>query len=109
MRIILRPFQILYCVYALATFVALMIPVFIWALIVSSFGRIKGGNLIYAAVKIWADIWFPLIFIYHRNIYLENHDPEASYIFVSNHISYLDSAIIPKTFRHPIRPLGKIE
>ena len=109
MRIILRPFQILYCIYALATFVALMIPVFIWALIVSSFGRIKGGNLIYAAVKIWADIWFPLIFIFHRNIYLEKHDPEASYIFVSNHISYLDSAIIPKTFRHPLRPLGKVE
>jgi 1-acyl-sn-glycerol-3-phosphate acyltransferase len=109
MRILLKPFHLIYVVYAFATFVALMIPVFIWALIVSSFGRIKGGNLIYAACKVWADIWFPLVFIFHRNIFLEKPDPEASYIFVSNHISYLDSAIIPKTFRHPLRPLGKVE
>ena len=29
--------------------------------------------------------------------------------FVANHISYLDSAILPKTFRRPVRPLGKVE
>src|SRR3712207_7881343 len=32
-----------------------------------------------------------------------------SCIFVSNHISYLDSAVIPKIFRKPVRPLGKVE
>ncbi|RYF87074.1 MAG: 1-acyl-sn-glycerol-3-phosphate acyltransferase, partial [Chitinophagaceae bacterium] len=30
-------------------------------------------------------------------------------IFVANHISYLDSAVLPKTFRRPVRPLGKVE
>ena len=34
---------------------------------------------------------------------------DQSYIFVINHISYLDAAVIVKTFRRPVRPLGKVE
>ncbi len=109
MRILLKPLQILYVLYAFAVFVALMIPVFIWSLLVLPFGKIKGGNLIYFACMVWADLWFFLVFIYHRNIYLEKPQKNRSYIFVANHISYLDSAIIPKTLRHPVRALGKVE
>ena len=109
MKILLKPFQILYVIYAFATFVALMILVFIWSLLVLPFGRIKGGNLVYYACVVWADIWFVLVFIFHKNIYVEKPKKDQSYIFVANHISYLDSAIIPKTFRHPVRPLGKVE
>jgi 1-acyl-sn-glycerol-3-phosphate acyltransferase len=57
----------------------------------------------------WADCWFPLIFIWHKKIYETPHDKTKSYIFVSNHSSYLDAAIIPKAYRQPIRPLGKVE
>lgn len=109
MRLLLKPFHFLYVCYAFLMFVALMIPVFIWSLAVLPFGRIRGGNLVYAACKVWADIWFFLVGIRHRNIFYEAIDPEQSCIFVSNHISYLDSAIIPKTFRRPVRPLGKVE
>ena len=109
MRILLKPLQFLYVVYAFTVFVALMIPVFIWSLLVLPLGRIKGANLVYYACTVWADLWFFLVFIYHRNIYIEKPRKDQSYIFVANHISYLDSAIIPKTFRHPIRPLGKVE
>jgi 1-acyl-sn-glycerol-3-phosphate acyltransferase len=109
MRILLKPLQTLYVLYAFVTFVALMIPVFIWSLLVLPFGRIKGGNLVYAACIVWADIWFALVFIFHKNIYVEELKKDQSYIFVANHISYLDSAIIPKTFRHSVRPLGKVE
>jgi len=109
MRILLKPFQLLYVIYAFVLFVALMIPVFIWALLVLPLGRIRGGNLVYYGCIVWADIWFALVFIFHRNIYLEELKKNQSYIFVSNHISYLDAALIPKTFRHSIRPLGKIE
>ena len=109
MRILLKPFQFIYVLYAFITFVALMIPVFIWALLVLPFGRIKGGSLIYYACVVWADIWFALVFIFHRNIFIQSLAKDQSYIFVSNHISYLDSALIPKTFRTPVRPLGKVE
>jgi 1-acyl-sn-glycerol-3-phosphate acyltransferase len=109
MRILVRPFQLLYVLYAFALFVVLMIPVFIWSLLVLPFGKIKGGNLVYYACVVWADIWFLLVFIRHKNIYVEKPGEDQSYIYVANHISYLDSAIIPKTFRHPVRPLGKVE
>lgn len=109
MRILLKPLQLLYVIYAFVTFVALMILVFVWGLLVLPFGRIKGGNLIYYGCIVWADVWFALVFIFHKNIYVEALKKNQSYIFVANHISYLDSAIIPKTFRHPIRPLGKVE
>jgi 1-acyl-sn-glycerol-3-phosphate acyltransferase len=109
MRILLRPFQIIYVIYAVLTFVVLMIPVFIWSLLVLLFFRSRGSNLVYYGCIVWADIWFVLVFIWHKNIFVERLRKGQSYIFVSNHISYLDSAIIPKTFRHPVRPLGKVE
>ena len=109
MRFFLKPFQILYVIYAFVLFVALMIPVFIWSICVLSWGRIKGGNLTYSACIAWADTWCALAFIFHKNIYLEKPKKGQSYIFVANHISYLDAALIPKTFRHSIRPLGKVE
>lgn len=109
MRLLLKPFQILYVLYAFALFIVFMIPVFLWALSVSAMGRIRGGNLLYEAIKLWADLWFPLVFIRHRNIYEEPLKKHKSYIYVSNHISYLDSALIPKVWRKPVRPLGKVE
>ncbi|MFL5808052.1 MAG: lysophospholipid acyltransferase family protein [Flavisolibacter sp.] len=109
MRFLLKPFHLLYVIYAFVTFVVLMIPVFIWSLVVLPFGRIRGGNLVYYGCIVWADIWFALVFITHKNIFVEKLQKDRSYIFVANHISYLDSAIIPKTFRRSIRPLGKVE
>ena len=109
MRFLLKALQIVYVIYAFVLFVSLMIPVFIWSLLVLPLGRIRGGNLVYYACIVWADIWFALVFIFHRNIYLEQLKKNQSYIFVANHISYLDAALIPKTFRHSIRPLGKVE
>ena len=58
---------------------------------------------------LWADLWFPLIFIWHKKIYETPHNKKKAYIFLSNHISYLDAAIIVKAYRQPIRPLGKVE
>lgn len=109
MRYLMAPLRALYVVYAFTLFFLLMIPVFVWALVVSQTGRIRGGNLVYRACMVWADVWFFLIFIRHQNIYKEEPDPGQSYIFVANHITYLDAAILPKVFRHPVRPLGKVE
>ncbi|MER3472052.1 MAG: 1-acyl-sn-glycerol-3-phosphate acyltransferase [Chitinophagaceae bacterium] len=98
-----------YSIYAIIWFVILMIPVFLWSLAVLPLGRIKSGNLIYKACVLWADVWFVLVFIRHKNIFIAPLEKHQSYIFVSNHISYLDAATIPKTFRKPVRPLGKVE
>ena len=71
MHILIRPFQLIYAVYAMISFVLLMIPVFIWGLLVLPFGRIRAGNLIYYACMVWADVWMAMVFIHHKNIYLQ--------------------------------------
>ncbi|GAA4327859.1 lysophospholipid acyltransferase family protein [Flaviaesturariibacter amylovorans] len=109
MRFLLKPFQLLYSLYAIVTFIALMIPVFVWALLVLLLGRGDRGNLIYPACTLWGDVWFVLIGVRHRNIYETNADRKAAYIYVSNHISYFDIPSLVKTFRRPVRPLGKAE
>ena len=101
--------QRLYFIYAAIVFVIFMIPVFLFAVVASFFGNIKGGNAIYHACMLWGDVWFFLVGIRHRNIYETPLEKGRSYIFISNHISYLDSPIIVKTFRQNIRPLGKVE
>ena len=58
---------------------------------------------------LWGDFWFFFIFIFHRNHYEQPLDKNKQYIFVGNHISYLDAPLIVKTLRRPIRALGKTE
>lgn len=86
-----------------------MLLLFPFMLIASMFGRITGGNMIYRLCMLWGDIWFPLIFIFHRNYYEQPLDKNKQYIFVGNHISYLDAPVIVKTLRRPARALGKTE
>ena len=86
-----------------------MLLIFPFVIMASFFGRIKGGNMTIRLCMLWADIWFPLIFIRHKKIYEVPHDKKKSYIFVSNHISYLDAAMLVKAYRQPFRPLGKAE
>lgn len=109
MQVILKPLQWIYCVYAQVLFIALMFLVFPAVILSSFFGRIRGGNMILRLCSFWADIWFPLIFIFHKKIYEAPHDRTRHYIFVSNHISYIDSAVLVKAYRQPVRPLGKVE
>lgn len=103
---LLKPF---YVVYALIIFLVIMLTITPLVVISSFFGKIKGGNLIYRWCMLWGDCWFFLIGIRHRNIYEVPHDCTKPYIFVANHISYLDAPVIVKTIRQPVRVLGKIE
>lgn len=99
----------IYSIYAFIIFLAIMLVLFPFSIIASFFGRIRGGNMMMRLCMLWADLWFFLIGMPHRRIYEAPLDKYKSYIFVSNHISYLDAAIIPKAIRQPVRPLGKVE
>lgn len=109
MHYLLKPIQWLYCIYAFLLFLVTMLLIFPFVIIASFFGIITGGNMIYRLCMLWGDIWFPLVCIFHRNLYETPHDKKKQYIFVANHISYLDAPIIVKTLRQPIRALGKVE
>jgi 1-acyl-sn-glycerol-3-phosphate acyltransferase len=102
----LRPF---YCIYAFGTFIVCMLLVIPLVVIASFFGKVRGGNFIYRLCSYWSDVWFFLIGIRHRNMYEYPHDNTKQYIFVANHISYLDAPVIVKTIRQKVRALGKAE
>ena len=85
----------------------LLTPVVI---IASFFGKVKGGNIIYNICRVWADAWLFIIGVFHKNIYEAPHDVSRQYIFVSNHISYMDIPIMMKAIRkQDFRVLGKSE
>ena len=68
MKVLLTPLKFIYSVYALITFVAIMLLIFPFVIISSFFGRIKGGNMVMRCCMVWADIWFLVIFIWHKKI-----------------------------------------
>src|SRR6266700_7491737 len=108
MKYLLMPIRLLYCLYATLTFVLLMFITIPFVTVGSFFGKIKGGNFIYRIGCCWGKGWFFLIGIWHKNRYEVPHDKSKQYIFVANHISYLDAPVIVKTLRQPVRILGKI-
>ena len=109
MKFIVKGVQALYSVYALLLFVAILLVISPLVIVASFFGKLKGGNFICALCGVWADVWLPLVGIFHRNIYLEPHRKDHACIFVANHISYMDIPVLMKTVRQPIRVLGKME
>lgn len=109
MSVLLAPLRWLYCIYSYTLFVIIMLLVFPFALVATLFGRVRGGNMVMWLCRVWADVWLGLSAIRFRFIFEAPHDKKRPYIFVSNHISYLDAAIIPKAYRQPIRPLAKSE
>lgn len=99
-----------FSIYGFTIFLLLMfilLPLFIWAFLKKP---IKGGNLIFKISRFWADAFFLFTGIRHSNIYEEVYDKNEEYIFVSNHISYLDIPMMMKVIRgQNIRILGKAE
>lgn len=108
MKPLLFVLQRAYFLYAALLFLAGSVIAFLFALLAAPLGALRGGNVIYRLLHVWADAWFALIGIRHRNTGALPDRTEA-YVFVANHISWLDAALVPKMFRRPIRPLGKAE
>jgi 1-acyl-sn-glycerol-3-phosphate acyltransferase len=110
MNVFKKLFRFCFSIYGFVVFLLwmfILLPLFIWAFLQKP---VKGGNLIYKYCRFWADAFFFMLAIKHWNIYEEPHDKNAEYIFVSNHISYLDIPMMMKVIRgQNIRILGKAE
>jgi len=110
MKILLKALQLVYWIYAAVFFVLFMLLVFPFVVIASFFGKIDGGNTIYILCRAWDDAWMMMMGIHHKNIYESPVDPDSSFIFVANHVSYMDIPVILKAIRkQPLRVLGKSE
>lgn len=108
MKGLIKLIQFIYCVYALLMFIAIMFIAFPFILISSSFG-IKGGNVIYKICNVWARVWYFFVGVKHQEIYETEHEVNKQYIFVANHISYMDIPPIVTSIHQPFRALGKYE
>src|SRR4030095_9424788 len=100
-------FSKLYTIYALFWFAFFTLLAFPLVIIFSFFGKHRGGNLICSMAKIWADIWYFLLGIRHENIFESSYDPARNYVFLFNHISYMDIPSLFKAIRkQPFRIFG---
>jgi 1-acyl-sn-glycerol-3-phosphate acyltransferase len=110
MRYITRFILIVFTVYAALIFIGFLLLIFPLVVVASFFGKIRGGNFIYRLCHLWADFFLLMTGIFHRNIYEAPHDRSRQYVFVFNHISYIDIPVLLKTIRRQkIRVLGKAE
>lgn len=109
MKLLIKPLHRLYCIYAFTLFVVIMLLLVPFVIMASFLGKMTGGNLIYHLCRFWADSWLFCIGIIHRRIVEQPVDKGRHYIFVANHISYLDIPQMLKAVRQTLRILGKEE
>ncbi len=109
MKLLLKPLQFIYVIYAIILFMLMMFIVVPFVIIGSLFGKITGGNVVMQLAHWWADAWLFLIGIFHQRIVEQEIQPHQPYIFVSNHNSYMDIPQMLKSIRQPLRILGKAE
>lgn len=110
MKYISALLKAIFSLYGLLVFITVMLLLFPFIIIASFFGKGKGANIIYKLCQLWADIAFVLWGITHKNIFETPHDSSKQYVFLFNHISYMDIPVLMKVFRHQhFRILGKAE
>lgn len=110
MHYFLRFLQVIYTIYVFIAFVAFLIVIFPLVVIASFFGKLRGGNFIYKLCQLWADFVLFVAGIRQYYIYEHPHDATQQYVFIFNHISYIDIPLIMKAIRKQhFRVLGKAE
>ena len=106
---VIRFLQIIYCIYALLLFIVLMFVALVLVLLCTLLGKVRGGNAMYKVCNGWARVWCFCIGMWHKEIYEASVDRNTQYIFVANHISYMDIPAAVLSIHQPIRILGKQE
>jgi 1-acyl-sn-glycerol-3-phosphate acyltransferase len=110
MRYFLQFIRAIFSIYGLLMFIAFLLLIFPLVVIASFFGKIKGGNFIYKLCHLWADFFLFVLGIRQQYIYISKPDPAKQYVFVFNHIAYIDIPLIMKAIRKQhFRVLGKAE
>lgn len=110
MSLVPRILRIIYSIYAFVVFLITMFIALPFILMTSFFSFYTRGNLIYKICRIWADAGLFLWGMNTKLIFESVPDFRRPCIFVFNHLSYLDAAIVVKAIRKQhFRALGKVE
>lgn len=104
-------FRFIFSIYGFIIFTAFLLLIFPVVIAASFFGKINGGNFIYGLCRLWAAVFLLLTGI--RTTYMcdgSAPEPEKQYVFIFNHISYLDIPFLMKAVpKQHFRVLGKAE
>lgn len=102
--------RFVFSIYGFVLFLVIMLLLFPFVIIASFFGKIRGGNMIYRICQLWTDLVMFFWVMPHKNIYEVPHNRNKQYVFVFNHISYMDIPVMMKAIRgQHFRILGKYE
>lgn len=109
MRSILRSLKFIYSIYGFLLFAVCVILAVPTTLFCTLFGKVRGGNMMYRSYGFFFHAWYFFTGIRHKDIYEGVEDRSRQYIFVANHISYLDIPPVFLAIHQPVRILGKYE
>ncbi len=110
MKTLINLWKFIFTLYGFICFIAGLLLIFPFVIVASFYGKIKGGNFIYKICQYWADSVLFLCGIFHTNIFEKPHSTSKPYVFVFNHVSYMDIPVLMKTIRKQhFRILGKAE
>lgn len=99
-----------YRVYAFAILILFILLLFPFVLLFSILPQPLGGNLIYRFSAFFTSLAFFLLGIKHEVRFDAPLNKDHAYVFVFNHISYLDALILVKSLQsQSFRGLGKHE
>lgn len=100
----------LFSIYGFVVFLAIMILLLPFFIIAFCLPSPANGNLVFVLSRIWARLFFMLTFIRYQFIPKTALDKNQEYIFVCNHISYIDiPMMVLASEGFNIRILGKAE
>lgn len=104
LRKLLQPIVTL---YAILSFVAMLLVLFPFFVVISSANNAGARRLLYNIIKGWARVW---LFINGMPLRIVGKKPaDGRYIIVANHISYLDTVVLFPALPGYFRALGKKE
>lgn len=98
----------IYVLYAIVLFVVFFLALFPF-FILFSFFKAWGRKAIWQLIRGWSYVWFFLIGMPVRRVYLQKPVRKRNYIVVANHVSYLDTPLIFRAIPFFVRPLAKKE
>lgn len=109
MNYVLRPFQWIYTIYAIALFFITMVPVVIIYLFLSLLPRNTRMMWVFRVDKVWLNIWGALCGIFMVTKGQEKVKNGEQYVLLSNHVNMMDMIMLGSRLVHPFQPLIKKE
>ncbi|MEB2776458.1 lysophospholipid acyltransferase family protein [Algoriphagus sp. D3-2-R+10] len=100
--------QAIFTIYSIVLFFTLLLILGLFIVIPLSISP-TGGKLSFLFIRIWARVWSfgsGIRYEFHGRDIIDRTQP---YIYIFNHRSFLDAAIIPLAIPQPVRALGKKE